>query len=272
MPIAYCLLPVSTYQFNFVQLLICYLAQPNSNTWWDGKGVNEEIGSLMMTPKPDFQRHRNRSTICQGNWTVSRSPSNLMSIFQQSQPHRHPDGSLRYSEQLLQLPDLSSYEAEWNNINLEYYCSRVGERESHKPGGRLYAETMSTSLAVHLVKHYSSHERKSVRYLGGLSPTQLQLVIDYINDYLDQDLSLEELAAIAKLSAYHFCRSFKQSTGFSPHQYLIRQRVKRAKLFLKDEKMEIRDVAIACGFTHQSHLNRHFKRLTGVTPKIFSKS
>jgi AraC family transcriptional regulator len=109
-------------------------------------------------------------------------------------------------------------------------------------------------------------------YIGGLSPTQLKRVTDYINDHLAQELSLEELAAIAQLSPYHFCRSFKRSIGFTPHQYVIRQRVERAKLLLKDGKMGIVEVAIACGFTHQSHLNRHFKRLTGVTPKKFSKS
>jgi len=144
--------------------------------------------------------------------------------------------------------------------------------ESHRPGGRLYAETMATALAVHLLRNYSSHNHKSVRCLGGLSATQLKLVIDYINDHLDQELSLEELAAIAQLSPYHFCRSFKRSTGLTPHQYVIRQRVERAKLLLKDGKVKISEVAVACGFTHQSHLNRHFKRLTGVTPKIFSSS
>lgn len=144
--------------------------------------------------------------------------------------------------------------------------------ESHRPGGRLYAETLTNALAVHLLRNYSAHSHKSVHYLGGLSPTQLRLVMDYINDHLDQELSLDELAAIVQLSAFHFCRSFKRSTGFTPHQYVIRQRVERAKLLLKDGKMGIAEVAVACGFTHQSHLNRHFKRLTGITPKIFSKS
>ncbi len=145
--------------------------------------------------------------------------------------------------------------------------------ESQRPGGQLYAETMANALAVHILRNYSAHTHKPIHYyLGGLSPTQLKLVTDYINDHLDQELSLEELAAIAQLSTYHFCRSFKRSTGFTPHQYVIRQRVERAKLLLKDGKMGISEVALACGFTHQSHLNRHFKRLTGVTPKIFSKS
>ncbi len=155
---------------------------------------------------------------------------------------------------------------------LQIALALKADLESHKPGGRLYAETLTNALAVHLLRNYSSHNHKSVHYLGGLSSTQLRLVIDYINEHLDQELGLEELAAIAKLSAYHFCRSFKRSTGFTPHQYVIRQRVERAKLLLKDGKMGIAEVAITCGFTHQSHLNRHFKRLTGVTPNFFSKS
>lgn len=148
--------------------------------------------------------------------------------------------------------------------------------ESHKLGGRLYAEMLTNTLAVHLLRNYSSHNsshnHKIVRYLGGLSPSQLALVTEYIYENLDQELDLEQLAAITQLSAYHFCRSFKQSNGFTPHQYVIRQRVEMAKLMLKGGKMAIAEVAIACGFTHQSHLNRHFKRLTGVTPKIFFKS
>lgn len=104
---------------------------------------------------------------------------------------------------------------------------------------------MTTALAVHLLRNYSSHRPKSIHHAGGLSPTQLNPVIDYINEYLDRELSLDELAAIAQLSPYHFCRSFKQSTGFTPHQYVIRQRVERAKLLLKNGKMGILEVAIA---------------------------
>ncbi|MBF2029430.1 MAG: helix-turn-helix transcriptional regulator [Oscillatoriales cyanobacterium C42_A2020_001] len=160
----------------------------------------------------------------------------------------------------------------YDPLILQIGLALKADLESHKPGGRLYAETMATALAVHLLRNYSAHSHKPVRHSGGLSPTQLKLVVDYINAHLDQELSLEELAAIAQLSPYHFCRSFKQSIGLTPHQYIIRQRVEQAKQLLKTGKMEISEVAIACGFTHQSHLNRHFKRFTGVTPKKFSKS
>lgn len=159
-------------------------------------------------------------------------------------------------EQVELLPQVVLYDP----LILQIALALKADLESRRLGGRLYAEALTNTLAVHLLRNYSSHNHKSSRCVGGLSPTQLRLVTDYINDYLDQELSLKELAAITQLSAYHFCRSFKRSTGFTPHQYVIRQRVERAKLLLKDEKMEIREVAIACGFTHQSHLNRQIGR------------
>ena len=146
------------------------------------------------------------------------------------------------------------------------------ELQSNKSGGQLYAETMANALAVHLLRNYSTQGDRSIPCKGGLSQHKLRLVIDYINDYLERDLSLDELAAIAQLSPYHFSRAFKQSTGISPHRYVIKQRIERAKQLLLQGKMSLADVAIACGFSHQSHLNRHFKRLTGVTPKTLLKS
>ncbi|MBE9141477.1 helix-turn-helix transcriptional regulator [Nodosilinea sp. LEGE 07088] len=138
-------------------------------------------------------------------------------------------------------------------------------------GSHWYAETMATALAVHLLRYYSASESDAP---GGYSFSQpkMKQVVDYINDNLEQDLRLKELAAIAQLSQFHFCRAFKQVVGVSPHRYLICQRIERAKTLLHSGDMSIGAVAIACGFNHQSHLHRHFKRLTGVTPKVFLKS
>lgn len=146
------------------------------------------------------------------------------------------------------------------------------ELRSQEGGSRLYAETMASALALHLLRHYSTQSHRTVSCNGRLPQHKLRLIIDYINDHLECELSLNELAAIAQLSQYHFCRTFKQATGLSPHQYLIQQRIERAKQLLKQSEMTIPEVAISCGFTHQSHLCRHFKRLTGVPPKTWLNS
>jgi AraC family transcriptional regulator len=145
------------------------------------------------------------------------------------------------------------------------------EARSDGGGSRLYAETMANALAVHLLRYYSTQGTRNFDWKGGISEHKLKLVQDYINDYLEQELSLDELAAIAQLSPYHFSRAFKQSVGISPHQYVIQRRVDRAKQLLLQGKMSLSEIAIACGFSHQSHLTRHFKRLTGVTPKTLLK-
>jgi AraC family transcriptional regulator len=141
--------------------------------------------------------------------------------------------------------------------------------ESQRPGGKLYAEQMANTLAIHLLRFYSSSNHQLRERWDCVSPHRFQPVFDYIEDSLDQDISLSTLSQIANLTQYHFLRTFKEITGLTPHQYVIRQRVKRAKQLLQQGKMSISEVALICGFTHQSHLHRHFKRLLGVTPGEF---
>jgi AraC family transcriptional regulator len=131
----------------------------------------------------------------------------------------------------------------------------------------LYAETMASALAVHLLQHYSARKIKLGRYGGGLSELKLKQVTNYIDTHLDKELSLTELAALAQMSCHHFARLFKRSTGVSPHQYVIQHRVERAKQLLLRNELTIAEVAYQVGFANQSHLSRHFKRLLGITPK-----
>ena len=143
--------------------------------------------------------------------------------------------------------------------------------ENNPKGSRLYAETMANALAVHLLQNYSAQQPILREYSGGLARHQLRQVIDYINDHLDRNLSLTELAAIAQISPHYFTRLFKQSTGLTPHQYVIHRRVERAKELLLNRELSIAEVAYSVGFANQSHLNRHLKRLLGVTPRHIRK-
>lgn len=149
-------------------------------------------------------------------------------------------------------------------------CALKSELESGCPSGRLYGESAAAMLAIHLLK-INSCKQLTQEYKGGLPRHKLSLVVEYIAEYLERNIGLSELAEIAGVSQHHFARLFKQSMGISPHQYLIRQRVERAKQLLLHQNMSIAEVALECGFANQGHLTYHFKRLLNVTPKVFSK-
>jgi AraC family transcriptional regulator len=128
---------------------------------------------------------------------------------------------------------------------------------------------MATTLAVHLLRHYSLRQPLIQQFAGGLPKYKLQQILDYINEHLAEDLSLEVMAALVDMSLHYFCRLFKQSTGMSPHKYLTQQRIERAKQLLKLQNAAIADIAIQCGFANQGHFTKSFRQLTGMTPKVY---
>jgi AraC family transcriptional regulator len=148
--------------------------------------------------------------------------------------------------------------------------SFLTELRSDGPGGRIYADSLATLLTLHLLRDYSSVKRPHPsRPAPGLSKTTLKRVTTYIEDHLAEDLSLADIAAVAALSPYHFARLFKESTGLTPHQYIIRRRIARAKLLLSTTDWSLTIIAHAVGFASESHLALHFKRITGLTPRHY---
>lgn len=134
-------------------------------------------------------------------------------------------------------------------------------------GSHLLIDSLKIALAVHLLRNYCVTRPNLSSYSNGLSQAKLTLVKDYINSRLHQDLKLDEIAAIAQISPYHFLRLFKQSTGTTPHQYILQCRLNQAKSLLKYSDLSIVEIATRTGFCDQSHLTRYFKRILGVTPK-----
>jgi len=104
---------------------------------------------------------------------------------------------------------------------------------------------------------------------GGLPPAAMRRVREHVEAHLSECMDLAELAAIAGLSVYHFARAFKQSAGVTPHQYLVNRRIERAQEMLARSGLPLSGIALATGFSDQSHLARHFRQMLGMTPGQF---
>jgi AraC family transcriptional regulator len=146
------------------------------------------------------------------------------------------------------------------------------ELETSATDSRLYAETVTTMLAVHLLKRYSVCQTIIQTPTGGLSKYCLKIAIAYINDNLDRNISLVEIAAIVKLSPHYFATLFKQSTGIAPHQYLTQCRIEKAKQYLTQPNLSIVQVSELVGFQSQSHFAKVFRQHVGITPKLYRQT
>ena len=143
----------------------------------------------------------------------------------------------------------------------------IEESAAATPAGRLYAESLIQTLTLHLLKNYSEAKAAPETANGGLSGYRLRRVKEFIDAHLDEDLSLPEIAAVAELSQYHFARAFRKSTGLTPQQYLMQQRIERAKQLLAKEDLPLVEVSLRTGFKNQSHFTTLFRKFTKLTPK-----
>ncbi len=108
-----------------------------------------------------------------------------------------------------------------------------------------------------------------IEVIGGLPPRRLQRVFAHIKENLGRDLSVMEMAQVVGMSQYYFSKLFKMSTGTTPHQYVMRQRVERAQEYLRESHTALAEVATQVGFETQSHFTSVFRRLVGATPKHY---
>ena len=134
------------------------------------------------------------------------------------------------------------------------------------PSGRLFLDSIEQAMAVALVSGQAVRHRGVRISRGGLGPARLRRIADLVHARLEDELGLDELAQSVGLSTAHFARMFRKSTGETPHQFVLRHRLERAKTMLRAPDARILDVAVGCGFKTQQHFAQVFRDVCGVSP------
>jgi AraC family transcriptional regulator len=134
-----------------------------------------------------------------------------------------------------------------------------------------YAETLGLLLLWEL-RHAAGLKPSQLNAVrGGLTVRQLRRIKDFIGAKISSDITISDLAAVVGLSQFHFIRAFKDQVGLSPYQYVLSERIRRARGLLSDRDLSIADVALAVGFHDAAQLNRVFRKFVGVTPTVFRR-
>jgi AraC family transcriptional regulator len=185
--------------------------------------------------------------------------------------HLDPDFVARQARELVQTDriDLIRYCEVGDPLVHQIGRSLAAEVDAGAPAGSIYAESLVNTLVAHFLRHYSTAGERFQQYLGGLPKHKLRRVTEFIEENLEHDLTLAEIAEIAELSPFHFARSFKQTTGSTPIQFLTRRRIDLAKRLLIESELPIVEIGLRAGFKNQSHFTTLFRKVTAMTPKTY---
>jgi AraC family transcriptional regulator len=185
--------------------------------------------------------------------------------------HLDPDFVSRQARELVQIDRVELVRACEIGDPLVHQIGRslAAEVDAGAPGGPIYAESLVNTLVAHMLRHYSSAGDRFRHHLGGLPKHKLRRVTEFIEENLEHDLTLAEIAEIADLSPFHFARAFKQATGSTPIQFLTRRRIDLAKRLLVESELPIVEIGLRAGFKNQSHFTTLFRKITAMTPKTY---
>jgi AraC family transcriptional regulator len=140
------------------------------------------------------------------------------------------------------------------------------------PRGRLFLDSVEQEIATALVDRYATKRRPVQLHRGGLGSRRLRRIREFVDARMDDDLNLDEMAESVGLSTAHFARMFRKSTGQTPHRFVLRQKIERAKTMLRAAEARVLDVAMACGFKTQQHFAQVFRDVCGVSPTEYRQA
>lgn len=146
------------------------------------------------------------------------------------------------------------------------------EAEASETHSRLFLERLLDLLCVQLLRGHAAFPIHPLDYGAGLRPFQVRRVTDYMVQHLDEPIGLQGLADLLGLSRFHFCTAFRQATGSTPHHWLVRLRMERARQLLLDERLSITEVALGVGYQTPSSFAQAFRAMVGATPTEYRAS
>jgi AraC family transcriptional regulator len=146
------------------------------------------------------------------------------------------------------------------------------EKRQGFPSDALFLDSIAAALASHLIHYYSAGVSLIAKSVGGMAPSTLHRCIALMEARMEGNLRLNELACEAGLSTSHFIRSFRQSTGKTPYQFLLDWRVQKAQTLMRNPRASLTEVAKSSGFANQHHMARIFRSVTGMTPSDYRRS
>jgi AraC family transcriptional regulator len=138
------------------------------------------------------------------------------------------------------------------------------EVEQGNPQGKLYIDSVTNLIIYQILKQHNDSQSNFLGKDPGLE--HLKIAMEYMQDHYAESITLDKLTRLSNLSSSHFINSFKQTLGVTPHQYLLKIRIERAKEKLQRSSLPLSEIAYELGFTDQSHFSRYFKKITGMSP------
>jgi len=157
---------------------------------------------------------------------------------------------------------------------LEHLAAAVGDTiTGGLPASSLFVDPIAQAIANRFIAiNFHKPHPEAGKHPNRLSARQMARIRDFVEAHLDTDIRLDQLAELCGRSTEYFVRLFKATSGVSPYQYVLNLRIERARTLLGDETQSLADIALACGFSHQEHLTRMFRRFTGITPGRYRRS
>ena len=213
-----------------------------------------EPGTMNLIPPGQTSRRSLKG--CSDVLTLSISPTVMDEVFAESFDRDPAALSLR--------PRLAASDEVIRHLGFVL----MREIENGKPAS-LMAETITRAIALQLIRAHSNHTCASGQPAPSLPAGRMQRVVEYMRTHLEEDIGLNELAALAGLGKSQFAKAFREATGSSPHRFLISLRIEKARDLLERSGKPVIEIAMTCGFSHPAHFATAFRKLSGLSPRAW---